>query len=688
MFEFALARKYLIPRMRQFSASIISLISILVISLVVWLIVVFFSVTNGLQEIWIEKLLALTAPIRMTPTEEYYHSYYYKIDEISEASSYSSKSIHEKRIANLSNPYDPAFDPEIPIAIPKPDLDKDGQLIDPVKGAFAAIESVEGVYANDFEIAFSQLRIRMARPSQMPHYDQSFMNRSSYLSSFDGNNPLLHKTLVDLSPSDFENLLEALVRSSESVTQDGSSVISTVRPQKFRERLREFFQVVHFNEFEVPSFGYQLPLRDLPRDLEFTVIKEAENIWIVKDERNIASWVENRKKHNIPSQKGKLNFSGGSWWVDQAKLSDQQTVGLAPGIRAKSILVNTSIQNARQVSDLRFNVQFTIQNGIKFSHIVPYGAMQLVGVEVAKDACPFWVHWDGEKSCFTLPYFDGIGEGALFPKALREGGLRVGDQGFLSYYATTTSSHQEQRIPIYVAGFFDPGVMPLGGKFVMVNPAVTNQVRSTYEPRENPSLSGIHVRFPDLSEVSRIRSEIAMALKKRGVEKYWDVETYEEYEFTRDMIQQLKSEKTLFSLISIVIIIVACSNIISMLIILVNDKREEIAVMRSMGASSTSIAIIFGSCGLFMGAIGSALGVGLAAITLQKIDLLLELISSFQGHAILNQQYFGDTLPTQISQEALVFVLMATTAISLLAGIVPAVKASLLNPSTILRSDS
>lgn len=114
MFEFSVACKYLTPRRRQLSVSIISLISVLVIALVVWLIVVFFSVTDGLEKNWIQKLTALTAPVRMTPTDGYYQSYYYQIDSLSENSNYSLKTIAEKRVASFSDPYNPAVDEEIP----------------------------------------------------------------------------------------------------------------------------------------------------------------------------------------------------------------------------------------------------------------------------------------------------------------------------------------------------------------------------------------------------------------------------------------------------------------------------------------------------------------------------------------------------------------------------------------------
>ena len=154
----------------------------------------------------------------------------------------------------------------------------------------------------------------------------------------------------------------------------------------------------------------------------------------------------------------------------------------------------------------------------------------------------------------------------LLPKSFREAGILIGDQGFLSYFAPTTSSLQEQRIPIYVAGFFDHGVIPIGGKFVMVNPDLTSLIRSAYEQNDQSS-AGINLRFDRLNQAEKVKELLVDDFKKRGIEPYWKVETYQEYDFTKDLIQQLESEKNLFTLISVVIIIVACSNIISMLIL-------------------------------------------------------------------------------------------------------------------------
>ena len=152
-------------------------------------------------------------------------------------------------------------------------------------------------------------------------------------------------------------------------------------------------------------------------------------------------------------------------------------------------------------------------------------------------------------------------------------------------------------------------------------------------------------------------------------------------------MEQFQSDRTLFTLISIIILIVACSNIISLLVLLVNDKKKEIAVLQAMGASSFSIASIFGLCGVIMGAVSTLIGLGAAVLTLRHLDLLVHFLSSIQGHAAFHVAFFGEKLPNQLSMEALTFVLVATPLISLASGLIPAIKASRFKPSALLRTE-
>ncbi|HEY4832007.1 MAG TPA: FtsX-like permease family protein [Waddliaceae bacterium] len=507
MFELSIALKYLVPHRRQLSVSIISLISVLVIALVVWLTVVFFSVSYGLEKSWVQKLIALAAPVRVVPTNDYYRSYYYLIDSISAHSNYDLKSIGQKLATSNSNPYDPEFDQELPVEWASADLNADGSLKDLVKLAFTSIQNIsgiEGIQSKEYEMAVGNLQLH--RSYFADNQNEVTISQSIYLSSYDPSNP---------------SLLQALLP---------------------------------FNENDFSKIG-----------------KKKSKFWLTGSE--------------LPSS-----------------------------------LPSTRLE-----------------------------------------------------------------EGILVPKSFLNAGVLLGDHGYISYYSPSASIMQEHQIPVMVLGFYDPGILPIAGKVVIVNSAITSMIREAYQQEGTAETNGINVRFRNFNDAEKVKAQIVAALEKEGIDRYWKVETYRDFEFSRDLLQQLHSEKNLFRLISAIIILVACSNIISMLIILVNDKKLEIGILRSMGATSASIAFIFGFCGIIMGMIGSTLGTIAALITLKNLDSLIGFISKMQGFDVFNPMFYGESLPNEVSVEALTFVLSATVATSLIAGIVPAVKACLLHPSQILR---
>ncbi|MBT7461664.1 MAG: FtsX-like permease family protein, partial [Waddliaceae bacterium] len=196
-----------------------------------------------------------------------------------------------------------------------------------------------------------------------------------------------------------------------------------------------------------------------------------------------------------------------------------------------------------------------------------------------------------------------------------------------------------------------------------------------------------NVWFDDVNTAAKVKTSITKSLTEKGLAKYWNVETFREYEFTKDILEQLQSEKYLFSLLAIIIMIVACSNIISMLVLLVNDKKKEIGILQSMGASRWSVALIFGFCGIIIGIISSGIGTIAAIATMHNLPAIIDVLSAIQGHELLNSTFYGDTLPTTLSAGTLKFVIIATATTSLLAGVIPAIKASLLNPTKLLRSE-
>jgi lipoprotein-releasing system permease protein len=88
-----------------------------------------------------------------------------------------------------------------------------------------------------------------------------------------------------------------------------------------------------------------------------------------------------------------------------------------------------------------------------------------------------------------------------------------------------------------------------------------------------------------------------------------------------------------------------------------------------------------------MGTLGCFFGILAAICTLHYLDYLVAFLSHIQGREAFNPAFFGQSLPNQLSWEALLFVLIATPLLSLAAGMIPAMKASRIHPSSALRSE-
>lgn len=711
MYELGIAAKYLIPRRRQLSVSIISMVSIFVIAVVVWLIVVFFSVTNGLMNSWVDKLIALTAPVRVTPTPHYYNSYYYLVDSISGSSDYTLKAIGEKLDSDNSDPYNADYDTEVPITWQSPDRHPHGALIDPVKAAFKAVNQIQGIpglSATDYEMTMGNLKLRLLR--QRPNLysfsneqAQSTLSQTSYLGSMDPRNPKLLQAIAATSMQDLTNLLSVLSVKPDDSLEDISGPIQSDNFSTVQQRLQNFLKNVTIEQLKVPEGGWLIPMALLPQQAfwDVTVINHNNSLEriVVGQQKNTTPFPTKLMGEGYTHEPAKLAISENHFTLTFANGTKSRIAGkpqliLEQGSILHAQLVEASISKAKNAAALMFSIKFRLQDNI-IEGLTSYGSLQIAKAALSStfttppEEEPFWTYAiaSSTNTKLMLPKIEGMGDGILLPKSFKTAGTLLGDAGYLSYFAPTASSIHEQRIPVFVAGFYDPGIIPIGGKYILTSKEITTLIRSFYNHEEVPLSNGINVRFDRASDADYVKEQLQKAFDAAHITPYWKIETYRDYEFTKDIIQQLESEKRLYTLLATLIIIVACSNIISMLIILVNDKKLEIGILRSMGATSLSIAAIFGTCGLVMGAVGSLLGILAALITVKNIQPLVDFIGRLQGHEMFNPVFYGETLPSEVSYEALTFVIIATTLISLLAGIIPAVKASLLKPSAILKAE-
>lgn len=184
-------------------------------------------------------------------------------------------------------------------------------------------------------------------------------------------------------------------------------------------------------------------------------------------------------------------------------------------------------------------------------------------------------------------------------------------------------------------------------------------------------VTGIEVRVRDIHESDKIGKIIQDELGYPYWTKDWKM-------MNRSLFSALKLEKVTMFIILTMIVLVGALNIISSLVMLVMEKTRDIAILRTMGVSSKSIMSIFIFQGLFVGLIGTFLG-------LISGSFLCHLLARYKFINLPPDVYYITTLPVRMEWLDIVLITLAAIIISFLATIYPSWQASKLNPVESLR---
>jgi lipoprotein-releasing system permease protein len=175
------------------------------------------------------------------------------------------------------------------------------------------------------------------------------------------------------------------------------------------------------------------------------------------------------------------------------------------------------------------------------------------------------------------------------------------------------------------------------------------------------SVFGIELRFSDPMMALRMTQEV-----KRRLDAPYRVIDWKE--LNHNLFTALTMQKVIISLLLVLIIIVAAFNIIASLTMIVLSKTREIAILKSMGARSWTVARIFLVGGTTVGAIGTGMGI--------LYGLLVCLLARLYGYPLDPKVYLIAQLPVQITPSEIVSVAGATLAICFLATLYPSIRAS------------
>jgi len=192
-------------------------------------------------------------------------------------------------------------------------------------------------------------------------------------------------------------------------------------------------------------------------------------------------------------------------------------------------------------------------------------------------------------------------------------------------------------------------------------------------------VTGIEIKTGDLYRVKEFAKEIRRLLGFPFWTKDW-------MEMNRNLFSALRLEKIAMFIILVLIVLVAAFNIISTLIMVVMEKNKDIAILKSMGASSRGIMKIFLIEGLVIGVVGTFLGAVLGLLAAFNLEKITDFVEHLFGFKILSSDvYYIDKLPSQVNPLDVTLILVTAISISLVATIYPSWRASKLDPAEALR---
>ena len=143
-------------------------------------------------------------------------------------------------------------------------------------------------------------------------------------------------------------------------------------------------------------------------------------------------------------------------------------------------------------------------------------------------------------------------------------------------------------------------------------------------------------------------------------------------------------EKNLLLVVMLLVIAISSTGIISALTILIEDKRNEVAILRTIGLRSSQIASIFLFFGGFLSLLAVVCGLVIGVISSLYVPNLMAWVSSTFGFSIVEGTYFSQ-IPIQIRFDDLALIATASLAVSFIAGLVPSLRAAKILPTDALR---
>ncbi len=263
-------------------------------------------------------------------------------------------------------------------------------------------------------------------------------------------------------------------------------------------------------------------------------------------------------------------------------------------------------------------------------------------------------------------------------KAANKLGVGLGDKlTFVAPEVSVTPAGMFPRMKRFtVVGIFHVGAGEIDGYLGLTNLQDLGRLHR-WKPDQ---VQGLRLKFDDLFQAPRTAWQIAQQLGENH---------FYARDWTRthgNLYQAIRMEKAMIGLLLLLIVAVAAFNIISTLVMVVNDKKGDIAILRTLGATPATIMAVFMVQGTVIGVVGTLIGAVLGMLAALNVSAAIAGLEKLIGHKFLNADvYFIDYLPSQLMAEDVLMVCGAALVLSFLATLYPAWRAARTQPAEALR---
>jgi lipoprotein-releasing system permease protein len=225
-----------------------------------------------------------------------------------------------------------------------------------------------------------------------------------------------------------------------------------------------------------------------------------------------------------------------------------------------------------------------------------------------------------------------------------------------------------------VAGVFEVGLQDHDATLIFANLADVRGLGPAGTVSE-----GLQVRLADVFAAPRVAAQLRARLPPELEVSDW----------TRDnanYFRAIRIEKTMMSLILLLIVAVAAFNIVAMLVMVVTDKRTDIAIMRTFGAAPRRVMGIFLTQGLVIGWLGVALGVALGLLLALNVETIVPFLErTFRFQIMDADVYYITAIPSEVHWGNIATISAAALLLTALATVYPAIRAARTPPAEALR---